>query len=121
FLGKIRALLPISIDVAIPVQSAAEAGFLECFDEHLEIRGGEKFPVRRIDEAIEDSTARRSENSRRRLPDVLGAEVRRILIKSAQRAAHVALQFFLGDARLLKIKDVMESAGRHRAHEIGRL
>ena len=62
-----------------------------------------------------------AENSRRRLPDVLGTDVRRILVKAAQRAAHVAFQFLLRDARLLKIQDVVKSARRHRAHQLGRL
>jgi len=42
FVRKTRAVLPIAIDIAIPVEAAAETGLLKSFDEDLEIVGAER-------------------------------------------------------------------------------
>src|SRR6185295_11205846 len=113
--AEVRRRLPVAIEVAVPVEAAAEAGLLEGAGEDLEVLGGQVGAGRGIGHAVEQATLVRAEDTRRlrRLQERFESGAVGALIEAAQGAAGIAIELGLGDARLLEIEDVVKVALRH--------
>src|SRR5271170_5676690 len=59
-IGQVGRLLPVAIDIAIPVESAAKASFLKGPDVDVEVGLGHKFAEWPVGQAIDQTAAGRT-------------------------------------------------------------
>jgi hypothetical protein len=64
-IGQISRELPVAVEVAVPIQPAAEAGTFEGADEHLELTIAEEVAVRRIRQLVEHAAPGATPHARR--------------------------------------------------------
>src|SRR5581483_12203688 len=91
---QLGALLPVAVDIAVPVERPAKAALLEGAYKQLEVFVGQKAAVRQIRQTVEQAAARLTEHARGHLADFV--EIRALeqlaaLVERTQAAAHVAL------------------------------
>src|SRR5215472_9318019 len=94
-LWEARAIFPVLVNIAVPIETTAKAGLGERAHEHLEILVGEKSAVRTIRKAVEKAAAGGAKDAGRRSAHGGGVKLGRVLIEATQRARHVALKFGL--------------------------
>src|SRR3984893_3325577 len=119
-LGQIGRLLPVAVNVAIPIESAAKAGLLESLHVNVELGLAHVLDQRPVGKPIEQSAAGGTEYARRR-PLCERRKWNGIAIKTAQRSADIALEFGLSNAGLLEVKRVVEIPGGDLPRHLGRL
>src|SRR6185437_10518492 len=91
------------------VKPSAKATFFKRLCKNLQVGFAHELTLRLIAQEVENSTGSRREDARR-LPGRRRRPWRWVSEERPQRTAHIALEFGFGNAGLLKIQHVMESA-----------